>query len=153
MICLPTHLKFHGNRRTDRGLYSQSLQRQIRSRDLIRLPGRSPVAWHAECQFLLHAVRIIDLNGMADSIAGKGKHPPVPRLFDKIAAGELPVLHLGHITERTVRLASLLHIQGKLQGRDHMKSERDHRRKQKRRQRDRQNRREIAPLIFPEIFF
>ena len=53
---------------------------------------------HAEGQLLLHTVRIIDLNGMAGSIACIANDAPVTCLLHKIAVYKLLVLFLRHIS-------------------------------------------------------
>ena len=62
---------------------------------------------------------------MADRIAGIRKETPVSCFLNEIALDELPVLFFCHIAQRTIRLASLLHEHGKLQGRGHIKCKRD----------------------------
>ena len=53
---------------------------------------------HAEGQLLLHTVRIIDLNGMAGSVACIANDTPVACLVYKIAVYKLLVLFLCHIS-------------------------------------------------------
>ena len=98
MICFPTQFKFQRNLCADLRFYTQRLQRQIRSGDLIRFLWCSSVGRHAEGQFLLHTVCVIDLNGMAGSIACIANDTPVACLLHKIAVYKLLVLFLRHIS-------------------------------------------------------
>ncbi len=125
MIRLPTHFKFYRNRSADFDFNAQSLERTVGGGNLIRLSGRDTMARRTECQFLLYAVSIVDLNSMANSVAGIRKETPVSCFLNEIALGKLLILFFCHITQRTICLASLLHIHGELQGRNHVKCERD----------------------------
>ena len=75
---------------------------------------------HAEGQLLLHTVRIIDLNGMAGSIACIANDTPVACLLHKIAACKLLILFLRHISQSAIRLAAFLHLQRELDGGRHI---------------------------------
>ena len=86
------------NRCANLWFYTQRLQRQIRGGDLIRFLRCSSVSRHTEGQLLLHTVRIINLNGMAGSIACIANDAPVTCLLHKIAVYKLLVLFLRHIS-------------------------------------------------------
>lgn len=60
--------------------------------------GTQQTVRHAEGQLLLHTVRIIDLNGMAGSIACIANDAPVTCLLHKIAVYKLFILFLRHIS-------------------------------------------------------
>ena len=98
MISFPPQFKFQRNLCADLRFYTQRLQRQIRSGDLIRFLRCSSVGRHTEGQLLLHTVRIIDLNGMAGSIACIANDAPVTCLLHKIAVYKLFILFLRHIS-------------------------------------------------------
>ena len=120
MISFPPQFKFQRNLCADLRFYTQRLQRQIRGGDLIRFLRCSSVGRHTEGQFLLHTVRIIDLNGMAGSVACIANDTPVACLVHKIAVYKLPVLFLRHIPQSAIRLATFLHLQRELDGERHI---------------------------------
>ena len=130
MISFPPQFKFQRNLCADLRFYTQRIQRQIRSGDLIRFLRCSSVGRHTECQLLLHTVRIIDLNGMAGSIACIANDAPVTCLLHKIAVYKLLVLFLRHISQSAIRLAAFLHLQRELDGGRHIERQGSNRGKQ-----------------------
>ena len=153
MISFPPQFKFQRNLCADLRFYTQRLQRQIRGGDLIRFLRCSSVGRHTEGQLLLHTVRVIDLNGMAGSIACIANDTPVACLLHKIAVYKLLVLFLRHIPQSAIRLAAFLHLQRELDGGRHIERQGSDRGKQESGQDDCQQRSQIANLILLEIAF
>ena len=130
MISFSPQFKFQRNLCANLRFYTQRLQCQIRGGNLICLLRCCSMSRYAESQFLLHTVRIIDLNGMAGSIACIANDTPVACLLHKIAVYKLLILFLRHIPQSAIRLAAFLHLQRELDGGRHIERQGSDRGKQ-----------------------